>query len=124
MKAYFTVLVCGGRDYSNQKKVFEVLDKLLRASELSNKKLRIVHGAAKGADYIANKWAETRKAEVVSYPAKWNEHGKAAGPFRNQEMLTKESPDVIIAFKGGKGTKDMIQRAKKFGVPVYEVQED
>ena len=38
-------------------------------------------------------------------------------------MLTSGQPHVIIAFRGGKGTADMIQQGKTAGVPVYEVKE-
>jgi hypothetical protein len=38
-------------------------------------------------------------------------------------MLTSGQPHVIIAFKGGNGTADMIQQGKTAGVPVYEVKE-
>lgn len=36
--------------------------------------------------------------ELLRFPAKWNEHGKAAGPIRNQQMLTEGKPDVVFAF--------------------------
>jgi hypothetical protein len=56
------------------------------------------------------------------YPADWTRHGKAAGPKRNQLMLDKEKPDLVIAFPGGKGTADMVARAKAQGFKVMEVE--
>ena len=48
-------------------------------------------------------------------------NGYRAGPIRNQEMLDKGKPDLVIAFPGGKGTADMVGRALRTGVFVYRV---
>lgn len=45
-------------------------------------------------------------------------NGKAAGPIRNQRMLDEGKPDLVVAFPGGRGTADMVRRAKAAGVPV------
>jgi hypothetical protein len=37
--------------------------------------------------------------------------GPAAGPIRNQRMLDW-GPDLVVAFAGGKGTADMVRRAR------------
>jgi hypothetical protein len=47
--------------------------------------------------------------------------GKAAGPIRNQRMIDEGKPDLVIAFPGGRGTADMVSRAKKAGIPVQEI---
>lgn len=56
--------------------------------------------------------------EVAACPADWKKHGKAAGPIRNQSMLTEHKPDLVIAFPLGesKGTRDMIRKAKAAGI--------
>jgi hypothetical protein len=51
----------------------------------------------------------------------WDELGKKAGPLRNQRMLDEGKPDLVVAFPGGGGTKDMVRRAVKAGVSVHEV---
>ena len=50
-----------------------------------------------------------------------HEIGKRAGPLRNQRMLDEGKPDLVVAFPGGGGTKDMVRRAVKAGVSVHEV---
>jgi UDP-N-acetylmuramoylalanine-D-glutamate ligase len=55
------------------------------------------------------------------YPADWKLHGKSAGHIRNQQMLDESKPDIVIAFPGGRGTANMIKRAKKAGVEVFQV---
>jgi len=59
---------------------------------------------------------------VVPYKADWHLHGKAAGPKRNQRMLDHGRPKRVIAFPGGKGTADMVDRARVAGVDVIEVR--
>jgi hypothetical protein len=120
----FRVLVCGGRSYEDRSRVFHVLDKALRAATLAERIFVLIHGNARGADKLSHEWATARQVDDVRvYPADWNTHRKAAGPIRNKLMLTDGQPHVIIAFKGGNGTADMIRQGKKAGVPVYEVKE-
>lgn len=79
----------------------------------------LAHGDAKGADRMARDWAKKRGIKVEKYPADWDEHGDAAGPIRNQEMLDDFEPDAVIAFEGHKGTLDMVHRARRYKVTVY-----
>ena len=108
-----TVLVCGGRDYSDFPMVCVVLDDEHARIPIG----KIVHGAASGADTLADQWARMRGIEVQPFPADWKTHKRAAGPIRNREMLTT-SPALVVAFRGGSGTADMIKAANKAGVPV------
>lgn len=48
---------------------------------------------------------------------------RSAGPKRNQRMLDKGKPDLVLAFPGGDGTADMVRKAKSAGVPIIEVAE-
>jgi hypothetical protein len=113
------VIVCGGRDYNNWEMLFSVLDdfhELWTIEELH-------HGAARGADTMAGEWAERRSIPVVRHPAEWAKYGGAAGPIRNSYMLRDAAPDIVIAFKGGRGTADMVGKAKHAGVPVFRAEE-
>lgn len=83
----------------------------------------IIHGAATGADSLANRWAVVNWVRSEEYPADWKKHGAAAGPIRNQRMIDEGKPDLVVAFPGGKGTADMVSRAKAAGVRVIEVSE-
>lgn len=120
----FKILVCGGRDYDNRERLFEVLDKALQAATMAGKSFTLVHGGATGADSLSHEWATARQiSNVRVYEADWQTHGKAAGPIRNKKMFTSEQPDVIIAFKGGNGTVHMMKIGREAGVPVVEVKE-
>lgn len=113
------VLVCGGRDFKDGALVFMVLD----TAHAANPIVDLIHGAAPGADALAHEWAYRRRVRMRPFHADWKKHGKAAGPIRNQRMLDEGRPDMVIAFPGGRGTADMIERANKAGVPVVIVKE-
>jgi YspA, cpYpsA-related SLOG family len=85
----------------------------------------IIAGGAWGADYIASEWAREQPGVTLElHPANWGEHGKAAGPIRNQQMLDEGKPNMVLAFSDHpttKGTADMIKRAKKAGVVVWQI---
>lgn len=55
------------------------------------------------------------------YPANWLKYGRMAGAMRNQQMLDEEEVDLVVAFPGGKGTADMVRRARAAGIEVREV---
>jgi formate dehydrogenase assembly factor FdhD len=38
-------------------------------------------------------------------------------------MLDEGKPDLVIAFTGGRGTTDMVTRAKNAGIEVIEVHQ-
>lgn len=115
------VLVCGGRDYNDGERLFAYLDKLDK--ELPEPGITgIVSGCARGADTLAIQWSRKWDLPVSFFPADWNKHGRSAGHIRNQQMLDQGKPDLVVAFPGGRGTANMIERAKTAGVPVREVQ--
>jgi len=66
--------------------------------------------------------------DVEVYAAEWYRFGKAAGPIRNQQMLDEGKPDLVVAFHNNlsrsRGTRDMINRAKKALIPVQVIESD
>jgi hypothetical protein len=113
------VLVCGGRDFDDQTLLYETLDALDRIYCFT----LVINGAARGADSLAHRWAQDRYIEARSFPADWEKHGKAAGPIRNQKMLDEGKPSLVVAFPGGRGTADMIARARQAGIAVHEIRQ-
>lgn len=110
------IIVCGGRDYSDQDHVDKVLDTIGGIRHL-------FHGNARGADTLAGNWGNRQDGvSVHPVPAEWKKYGRKAGPIRNQKMLG-QSPDLVVAFPGGRGTADMIRRAEAAGVSVIQVHE-
>lgn len=145
------ILVCGGRDYGRvipgktfeyprrigeKKRGCEVLGKLL----VEHGAFVLIHGDAEGADKMAADWAAGQRGfpRPLAFPALWydldvpgavikrNRRGQLynviAGPQRNQRMLDEGKPDLIVAFPGGTGTKDMVDRGRRAGIPIQEVK--
>lgn len=115
-----TWIICGGRDFSDEQMFNNAMADIL---QLRGCPRLVVHGGACGVDALADAWA-TRMAITLSMEAAdWALHGKAAGPIRNQKMLEKYKPNVVIAFPGGKGTADMVRRGHAAeGVDVIEIK--
>lgn len=113
------VLVCGGRQFDDWYLMKRFLDGLHLGSERFSV---VIHGCARGADEMAEKWARQADVDFLRFYADWEKDGRAAGPIRNARMLTEGRPDLVIAFPGGKGTADMISRARKAGVKVMVVE--
>lgn len=116
-------LVCGGRDYDDVERIFEVLDRLGPHS--------ICHGGQQtwvperklyiGADYLAGVWARERDVYCQVFPADWKAFGTRAGPLRNKLMLDSFEPDLVVAFPGGRGTESMMTLARRWRVPIMQI---
>jgi hypothetical protein len=81
----------------------------------------IIHGAARGADSIANRVAKEYGYSIARFPARWKKDGrKAAGPIRNSRMLEIAQPTMCFAYplQGGSGTQDMMRKCLAAGVIV------
>lgn len=111
------VLVCGGRAYEDRDRVFAVLDKLHAEAGV----VSIIEGGARGADAYGKEWAFRRGVDCETFKADWENQGSFAGPMRNKRMLAEGQPDLVIAFPGGRGTADMVRKARKAGITVVEI---
>ena len=112
------VLACGGRSFYDWELVVAVLDRIRPA--------KIIHGAAKGADTLAGKYAREKGIPCRIFPVQWHDKKRKYIPSaafdRNQQMLDEGKPDLVVAFPGGGGTRDMVKRSRVQGVPVYIVK--
>lgn len=131
------VLVTGDREWSDGSMVKAALSEFTH-----NWDTTVIQGGARGADWLADLVALQLGMARSTYPAYWNcsayekdtgetcdadsghraVHGRPAGVIRNQRMLDEGKPDVVYAFhddlEKSKGTKDMVKRAKRAGIPV------
>lgn len=120
------ILVCGGRDYLDYTTLSKTLDKVLygKVEDIPDD-VTIIQGGAKGADFLAKVYCYCFGWGGISceeYPADWKKYGRAAGHIRNQQMLDEGKPDLVVAFPGGRGTADMMSKAKAHGIEVKEVK--
>jgi len=110
------VIVCGGRDFSDHVALDRALDRFSKTHVVD----AIIEGNARGADSMAGFWARKHGIPDLKYNANWARYGSAAGPIRNQEMIDDGRAQCVIAFPGGRGTADMIAKAKAAGLPVWQ----
>lgn len=136
----FRVIIAGGRDFNDyellHKEVYNILFKLnMRYGNnlvAYINQFEIVSGHARGADIMGEKFADEYGIKLKIFPAEWDKYGKSAGYRRNAEMAKyavegkeKGVIGVLIAFWDGKskGTKSMIDLAKRYGFDeVYVVR--
>lgn len=120
------VIVCGGRDYRDVPTLWKVLDGI-EAQTPEGIDLLIdgasddVTGPYVGADYWGHQWALARGVLTRRVHADWKGLGKKAGPIRNTAMLVHR-PDLVVASPGGRGTADMVSKARAAGVCVMEIK--
>ena len=112
-----TWLICGGRDFTDRELFERAMTDLIAAR---GQPAKIVHGGARGADTMGGELGEKLGLPTVAVMADWS-LGRKAGPIRNQRMLDEHAPDLVVAFPGGRGTADMVRRARKSGVEVAEI---
>lgn len=110
------VIACGGRNFGDKELVCLTLDRV-------NASL-VITGGASGADRLAEKWAALRGVPFIVMPALWAGEGAGAGPRRNQRMIDLGLATMLVAFPGGRGTADMIRRAKTARLDVFEIEEE
>ena len=111
------VVIAGCRNYTNYEEAKEYIDFCLSNIRKANE-IIIVSGGAKGADTIGEKYATENDFKIERYIPDWKKYGKKAGPFRNEQMANL--CDFVICFwnKKSKGTKSMIDFAKKYNKPL------
>ncbi len=109
------VIVAGSRTFTD----YELLK--LTCDNIKTQITEIVSGGARGADKLGEQYAIERAYTIKQFPADWDRWGKSAGYNRNAEMA--EYADALIAFWDGssKGTKHMIDLAKKNNLKIKVV---
>jgi len=101
------VLVTGGRKYQRWTTVYGVLDEHHKRFPIR----LLVQGGATGVDRFGREWAAHNGIPWKSEKPKYRRYGRGAPTVRNQEMLDKYKPRLVVAFPGNRGTLDMTRKA-------------
>ena len=114
----FFCLVVGSRSFTNYNLFVQKMDMVLSKID---KRIIIVSGGAKGADALAERYAEEKGHKLYVIQADW-ERGANAGYERNEEMhrfIAAHPNRGCIAFWDGKskGTTHSFELAKKIRKP-------
>ncbi len=110
------VAVTGGKQGGNVDGIFRSLDRV--RAKYSD--MVLVHGGGPGAERIAARWAEARGVHQVVCKPDWDRHGRAA-PFRRNDELLNLLPKGIVAWPGSGITDNLVEKARKLGIPVQQV---
>ena len=111
------IVIAGCRDYTDYDEAKKYIDFCI--SRIKNQyTLIFLSGGCRGADMLGERFAKENEYEIEYYPAELDKYGMSAGPKRNMKMA--EACDYVICFWDGKsrGTKSMIESARKLGKQV------
>ena len=115
---HIIIAVC--RDFNDyavvEKEVMNYIGKFIDKVEIE-----IISGGASGVDALGERFAKEHNLRLKVVPADWKTYGRSAGPRRNEQMARMAG--TLIAFWDGKsrGTKNMIDTAKRLGLRVKTV---
>lgn len=121
-------LACGGRDFEDERFVRAVLMRHLNTPDCI-----VFEGGALGADTLIRRYCRKHGIDVITVWANWERWKRRAGPIRNGEMLRQAlalaawletGVEALIVFPGGVGTANMVTRARRQGITVYDYREE
>ena len=117
----FRVIIAGTRSFNDYELLRDSCNNLLSEKQRTHTVV-VISGTARGADQMGERYARERGYEIRQFPADWEQYGKSAGHIRNAKMA--DNADALIAFWDGesKGTKNMIDNARRKGLAVRVIQ--
>ena len=113
----YRVIIAGSVSFQDYDLLRAKCDAILSEKQRTHNVV-VISGTARGADRLGERYAREKGYRLRQFPADWDTHGRSAGPIRNGEMA--KNADALIAFWNGhsSGTKNMIETAKRYGLPV------
>jgi hypothetical protein len=111
------VAIVGSRGFDDYEMLKREVSKNIDISKITE----IISGGAKGADTLAEKFANEKGILMTVIKPNWS-HGKGAGIIRNKTIV--ESADTVFAFWDGdsKGTKNSIGLGDRLGKQMYVIK--
>jgi len=109
---HIRLVIAGTRHFDDYDFLKSKLDFLLQRY----RRITVVSGRSRGADYLGECYANERGLAICYMPADWDGLGRPAGPIRNQSMAWYGTH--LVAFWDGisGGTKGMIELAREGGL--------
>lgn len=80
----------------------------------------VVSGGCRGIDLAGEMFAENYAIPVRRFLPEWENEGKGAGPIRNSQMADYADALILIWDGSSRGSADMLRKAKKKGLKIYE----
>jgi hypothetical protein len=116
----YRVLVSGSLSFDDYELLRTTLNRLLVGRE----NVVIVTGSAKGAESLAERYAQERGLGLKQILANWETYGRGAKVIRAAQFI--DAADSAAFFWDGKSKTiaDLIERAETKGIPVEIVRFD
>jgi len=111
------IAVIGGPEYQDVDALFNRLD-LIRKRYPD---MVLLHGGAKGAELIADRWAANRGVTRIPFKPDWNRH-KGAAPFKRNDQLLAEMPQGVMLFDGGGVIGNLFDGCRRRGISVWDLR--
>lgn len=110
------LVISGGRDHHLTSLDLHYFNTLVSLFEIDE----FIHGACDtGVDAEIDKYIKDNLGkDPTTFPANWEQLSNAAGPIRNREMA--KYGNVLVAFKGDKGTNDMVKAALSQDMLIFD----
>jgi hypothetical protein len=108
------VIIAGSRTIGNYRLVEDAV------KECGWPITEVVCGKAKGVDTLGESWGFNHQVNIRYFPADWNKFGRKAGFLRNMEMAEYGEALILIWDGESKGSKMMLDIARKKGLKIYE----
>ena len=121
------IIIAGSRDFNDYELLKKEVLNILKQDNRPKDTVKIISGTARGADTLGEQFAKEFGLKVARFVPDWDGLGKRAGYVRNAEMakfaVEGDNDGMLIAFWDGnsKGTKHMIDFAKRYGLEVHVV---
>ncbi len=110
------VALTGGLDFNDYRLIWAKLDQVYA----KHPDMVLLHGGSpKGAEFIAAKWADNRKAPQIAFKPDWAKHAKAA-PFKRNDAMLETLPIGVLHFPGSGIQDNLADKARKLGIPVWK----
>lgn len=107
---YIRLVIAGSREFEDYELVERVMHEIRRKYDV----VEIISGGARGADRLGERYALEHDINLTRVVPEWDRYGKRAGYIRNEVMA--KITDAVLVFWDGKsrGSKHMIEIAKKY----------
>jgi hypothetical protein len=132
-RGQLVIVAGGGRDLTWPS---ELIASYLLSASRGRLVQSLFHGGARGADQAIASAADQLGWPQIACPAAWQQHGRAAGPIRNRQMLERSldlasalplgAGLLVIGFPGSRGTASLLDQAhrlsRRSAIPIEVIQ--
>lgn len=113
------VIVCGSTEGVGA----DVVERALGSFDRDGGRLaHVIVCSLTGVDADAWRWAFKHNRACSVVPAEWGERGKAAGDYRNERIFDLFKVHALLAFPGGRDTREMVDFARRKGIRIWHCQ--